>query len=132
MKLRLANLNHDVSCLISAFVTARKSGKFDVKSLSFKEISPERLNCASSDESTQSKRVHFADLNNPNSADLLKAELHHSEEIISSLQQELKSLKNQYESLLSGVIYTIFFFFIIKFLVGDEILNRLKGSSTIT
>ena len=31
MKLKLANLNHDVSCLISAFNNAKKTGKFEVK-----------------------------------------------------------------------------------------------------
>lgn len=30
MKLKLANLNHDISCLISAFNNAKKSGKFEV------------------------------------------------------------------------------------------------------
>ena len=74
-----------------------------MKNLYLKEISIERLNgLLSNDEST--KRVHFADLNASNSCDLLKAELRHREDIIASLQQEIKSLRNQYESLLNGVI----------------------------
>ncbi len=30
MKLKLANLNHDVSCLIAAFNNAKKTGRFEV------------------------------------------------------------------------------------------------------
>lgn len=30
MNLKLANLNHDISCLISAFNNAKKTGKFEV------------------------------------------------------------------------------------------------------
>lgn len=111
MKLKQANLNHDVSCLISAFQNAKSSGKFELKNLFLKEISLERLNGLVGDDNT--KRVHFADLNAQNSHDLLKAELHHSEEIIASLKQELNSLRNQYESLLNGVIKHYFLLLIV-------------------
>jgi hypothetical protein len=30
MKLKLANLNHDISCLIAAFNSAKKTGRFEV------------------------------------------------------------------------------------------------------
>lgn len=30
MKLKIANLNHDISCLIASFYNAKKSGKFEV------------------------------------------------------------------------------------------------------
>ena len=30
MKLKLANLNHDISCLIAAFNIAKKTGRFEV------------------------------------------------------------------------------------------------------
>lgn len=118
MKLKLANLNHDVSCLISAFSAAKKTGKFEFKNLLLKEISPDRLNVLNlntsgsvsgggnhhnSDETI--KRVHFADTN---PAEFLKAELQHRDEIICSLKQELKSVRNQYESLINGVSFVIF------------------------
>ena len=124
MKLKVANLNHDISCLISAFNNSKKTGKFEVNStcmiidelklinkiyiiqlrnIFLKEISLDRLNgCLSTDDS--SKRVHFADsvtLNN--SPEYTKLEISHREDIINSLQQELKVLRSQYESLLNGV-----------------------------
>lgn len=102
MKLKLANINHDVSCLISAFNNSKKTGKFELKNISLKEIQIERLNCLLNDEAT--KRVHFAD---SNSNEFLKAELQHREDIVNSLQQELRSVRNQYESLLNGVIYLV-------------------------
>lgn len=109
MKLKLANLNHDVSCLISAFVSAKNSGKFELKNIFLKEISLDRLGTLVSNDST--KRVHFADLNASKSQELLKADLEHSGEIIASLKQELNSLRNQYESLLNGVIKTFSCYF---------------------
>jgi len=114
MKLKLANLNHDISCLLSAFNAAKSSGKFELKNVFLKEISVERLRGLTGDEGGaggnssgtggSGKRVHFADLNANTSHELLKAELHHSQEIITSLKQELNSLRNQYEALLNGVI----------------------------
>ncbi len=118
MKLKLANLNHDISCLLSAFNAAKNSGKFELKNVFLKEISAERLRGLMADEiggtgsspaSGGGKRVHFADLNASTSHELLKAELHHSQEIITSLKQELNSLRNQYEALLNGVIKKIKF-----------------------
>ena len=38
-KLKLENLNHDVSCLISAFNNAKKSGKFEVFRRTFFNLS---------------------------------------------------------------------------------------------
>jgi len=101
MKLKLANLNHDISCLLSAFSIAKKTGRFELKTTLLKEVSPDRLNhiFATNDDST--KRVHFAD--SSNTTEFLKAELQHREDIINSLQQELKSVRNQYETLLNGV-----------------------------
>ena len=100
MKLRLANLNHDVSCLISAFSNAKKTGKFELKNVTLKEIALDRLNYFLSNTDEVTKRVHFADTN---TTEFLKAELKQREEIISSLQQELNSARNQYECLINGV-----------------------------
>lgn len=103
MKIKLANLNHDISCLIAAFNTAKKTGRFELKNVFLKEISPERLNgCFAMDD--QSKRVHFADSNGATvPMEYLKAELSHREEIIASLEQELKTIRGQYESLVNGL-----------------------------
>ena len=100
MKLKLANINHDVSCLISAFNNSKKTGKFELRNVTLKEIPMERLNLLLSSDDTLTKRVHFAD-SAPN--DYLKADIQHRDEIINSLQLELKSVRNQYESLLNGV-----------------------------
>ena len=103
MKLKLANLNHDISCLLSAFSIAKKTGKFELKTVLLKEVSPDRLSTifTNDDSTTSSKRVHLAD--SSNTTEFLKAELQHREDIISSLQQELKSVRSQYETLLNGV-----------------------------
>jgi hypothetical protein len=103
IKLKLANMNHDVTCLLTAFNNAKSSGKFELKNLFLKEISPERLSGLAVEETSGTKRVHFADQNQHKSSELLKAELEHSEEIIAALKQELNSLRSQYDSLLSGV-----------------------------
>lgn len=108
IKLKLANMNHDVTCLLTAFNTAKTSGKFELKNLFLKEISLDRLGGLGVEETNGTKRVHFADQNQQSSGELLKAELQHSEEIIASLKQELNSLRGQYESLLNGVSCTRF------------------------
>jgi hypothetical protein len=74
---------------------------FKLRNLFLKEISMDRLNGLADDMNSSNKRVTFADTNN--SVEYLKVEIHHREDIISSLQQELKVLRNQYESLLYGV-----------------------------
>lgn len=96
MNVKLANLNHDISCLLSAFNHAKKTGNFDLKNLNLKEISLDNI------FEEEPKRVHFSDAA-ANSTEYFKAELRHKEDLICSLQQELKNLKNQYESLLNGV-----------------------------
>ncbi|RNA32196.1 myosin-9-like isoform X2 [Brachionus plicatilis] len=96
MNVKLANLNHDISCLLSAFHQAKKTGNFDLKNLNLKEISVEKI------FEDEPKRVHFADTG-ANSTEYFKAELRHKEDLIDSLQQELKNLKNQYEGLINGV-----------------------------
>lgn len=101
MKLKLANLNHDVSSLISAFINSKKTGKFDLKNVTLKEVPAERLNLLLSSDESFTKRVHFAD---SSASDYTKADVQHRDEIINSLQLELKSYRNQYESLLNGVI----------------------------
>ncbi len=113
IKLKLANMNHDVTCLLAAFNNAKTTGKFELKNLFLKEISADRLNGlgldsnGSADGSGTAKRVTFADQNGQHGTGnelLLKAELQHSEEIIGALKQELNSLRSQYENLLNGVI----------------------------
>lgn len=96
MNVKLANLNHDIACLLSAFNQAKKTGNFDIKNLNLKEISVDKI------LEDEPKRVHFADTGS-NSTEYFKAELRHKEDLIGSLQHELKNLKNQYESLLNGV-----------------------------
>lgn len=90
--------------------------KKKLKNLFFKEIPLDRLTgfCGSGGGGDELlKRVHFSDSsssppcllnqNTPSSMDFLRVELNHREDIINSLQQELKVLRNQYESLLNGV-----------------------------
>ncbi len=73
-----------------------------VKSLSLKEVSMDLLSdYATPQEEYPSKRVHFAD--SPTSIDQLKVELNHREDVISTLQQDLKILRNQYDSLVNGL-----------------------------
>ncbi|CAF0935384.1 unnamed protein product [Brachionus calyciflorus] len=111
MNVKLANLNHDISCLLSAFNQAKKTGNFDLKSLNLKEISLEKFG------DDEPKRVHFADtITSSNSSEYLRAELRHKEDLINSLQSELKNFKNQYESLLNGLTQK------------DTVINTIKSN----
>ncbi len=113
MRLKIANLNHDITCLLTAFNSAKKTGKFELRNIMLKEISPEKFNTCFSMIDDGGKRVHFSESNTNNnnnnnsfnsiSLDYLKAELNHREDIINTLEQELKSLRSQYDSLISGV-----------------------------
>ncbi len=67
-----------------------------------REVSLDRiLDQSGNQDPESSKRVHFAaDANN---LDNLKLELQNREETITSLQNEIKTLKSNYEQALNGV-----------------------------
>ena len=111
LKLKLANLNHDVSCLISAICNAKKTGKFEFKNLFLKEISIERLLTSSSDEA---KKVHFSN----NASTLyteLKNEIKHKDDIINKLELELRAARGEYNALSHGVSLSAKYFFLYVF-----------------
>lgn len=92
-----------------------------LKNLFLKEVSLDRLNGVNSNDlklngasssPVSPGSVNVLNQNTPSSMEFLRIELNHREDIINSLQQELKSMRSQYESLLSKVTFCFRFFFL--------------------